>query len=143
RKLGDSTLILAASPAYLERRGTPERLDDLSNHSCLIFGTRDVDSVWRFTGPRGETHVAVSGVLGCNDLDILRRAALDGLGIGLFPGLQVRPELEAGSLRQVLPGYCLPSPAFYAVYPATSHLAPTVRAFIDVCAELIPGRFYR
>ena len=135
RKLTDSTLHLAASPGYLQRRGVPKLLAELSEHECLIFGTSSVSATWQLTGPDGVETVRVSGPIAANDLGFLRQAAINGRGIGRFPRQQITHQLTQGTLVRVLPGYCGLSPALYLVYPSASYLAPKVRRFIELCVE--------
>ena len=40
RKLGALRQIICAAPAYLEQRGTPRTLADLSSHDCLVYSRR-------------------------------------------------------------------------------------------------------
>jgi len=135
RKLMDSTLHLAASPGYLQRRGVPKRLADLCEHECLVFGTTSVHVSWQLAGPAGLETVKVAGVIASNDLGFLRQAAINGRGIGRFPRQQIIDQLEQGTLVRVLPEYCGRSPALYLVYPSASYLAPKVRRFVELCIE--------
>lgn len=47
RRLGGFRKVVCASPAYLARRGTPQRPADLQRHDCLVLGRGFAG--WRFT----------------------------------------------------------------------------------------------
>src|SRR6478609_1600728 len=80
RRLAETRRILAASPGYLSRAGTPRALEDLARHALLVYTYANNPHELRFTRD-GETHsVAIRGVLESNDGQVLRAAALEGLG---------------------------------------------------------------
>ena len=55
-----------------------------------------------FTGPRGEIIVQVLGTLETNNVDALRKAALNGQGFIFSPPHLVIQELRSGALVSVL-----------------------------------------
>jgi DNA-binding transcriptional LysR family regulator len=79
--------------------------------------------------------VRVAGNLVSNSGDMLRRAALHGVGIWLAAGFLVHDDLEAGRLIRLLPEYRPVEFAMNAVYPHRHHLSAKVRAFIDLLAH--------
>ncbi|MGI9384928.1 MAG: LysR substrate-binding domain-containing protein [Methyloligellaceae bacterium] len=137
RKIGDGPRRVCASPAYLDRAGTPRTPEDLADHNCLTFREHPGHNVWAFRGPEGASEVRVTGNLFSGSADALAAAAAAGLGIVLLPEWNIGTELRARRVRALLPDY-RPAPAtspIYAVYPPTPHLAPKVRAFIDFLVE--------
>ncbi|MBP2313940.1 LysR substrate-binding domain-containing protein [Azospirillum soli] len=139
RRLAANRRILCAAPAYLERRGTPRHLDDLSGHDCLVIKERDHPfGVWKLAGPDGETSVRVTGPLASNHGEIVHQWAVAGRGIMLRSVWDVRAALEAGKLVQVLPGYSQPAD-IWAVYPARL----TTSAKLRVCVEFFERHFRR
>jgi DNA-binding transcriptional LysR family regulator len=150
RSLPDSSLVarkllsmhhaLYASPDYLERRGTPERPEQLAQHDCIIFGRDRLQTSWRLQGPEGEIEVDVTGRFGCNDFNFARGAAIGGSGIALLPAFGCRGGELQHQLVRVLPDYVGEDGSLYAVYPTQRHLTPKVRAFVDFAAEHI-GRW--
>ncbi len=79
--------VLAASPDYLQRRGTPVRLDELREHDCLVYqlSGRAYDR-WSFEVEGRRTVIPVRGPLVCDDADVVRRWAVAGEGITYNPG---------------------------------------------------------
>jgi DNA-binding transcriptional LysR family regulator len=96
--------VLFASPDYLNRTGRPDKVEDLANHSCLLFMLhgRAYDR-WEFPDSVGQKAVKVSGPLISNDADIVRRWAIAGEGIGYKSEIDVIPDVVAGRLEIVLP----------------------------------------
>lgn len=138
RKLAPSRRAVCAAPSYLERAGTPRRPADLAGHNCLVYTYRTWRNDWPFRGSEGgetvpET-VHVTGSFSANNGEVLRQAALGGSGIIMLPIWQVRDDLMAGRLVELLPDYSSPGADIHAVYPQTRYLAPRVRAFVDYLA---------
>jgi DNA-binding transcriptional LysR family regulator len=134
--LGVQQAVLSASPAYLERYGTPRSLAELEQHSCLTFGRRGQTRPWYFLDERGHpTPLAVRGRIGINDSEGIMAAALAGLGISLLSGWLVNPHLESGRLVQVLPEAKPQGFPIYAVWQKNQHLSPKVKHVVALLAE--------
>jgi len=134
RRLAPNHRVICASPAYLERCGTPESLAALADHSCLFATHQDV---WQLEGPDGPTSMRATGPLQTNSSEVVREAVIAGLGIALRSTWDVGPALQNGELRIVLPQYRESSRlAVYAVYPSRHFLPARVRVFIDFLADL-------
>ena len=81
RKLGPMQRIVCASPAYFAERGLPKVPADLRTHACLCYSNADTVDEWRFSEPDGRPiTVEVKGRVRANNGDLLRLAALRGLG---------------------------------------------------------------
>ena len=102
RRLAETRRILTASPRYVARHGTPKTLDDLHRHKLLIYTHANNPNEMRFNRDGITTTVTVKGVLVANDGQILRVAALDGLGILAQPSYIVYDDIVAGRLAPVL-----------------------------------------
>jgi len=135
RKLAPNRRVVCASPAYLERHGTPRTPQDLARHNCLT--TSDFAMTWDYTGPDGKPgSVRVAGRYACDNWEVLREWALAGLGVALKSTWDVRRHLEDGSLVPLCPGYTFGTDlAIYAVYPHRRFLPAKTRAFIEFLAE--------
>lgn len=131
RRLAANRRVVCAAPEYLERRGKPTTTADLKKHNCLVYTYRQQRREWHFEGPGGHEVAMVSGDLETNNAQVLRMAALGGLGIVLLPLWLVGQDLTKGRLIEVLPQYHVPDSSIYAVWPAGRHLSPKVRAFVD------------
>lgn len=135
RRLGETRRILAASPGYLSRMGTPRELDDLQRHALLIYTYANNPYELRFTRDGETTGVAVKGLLESNDGQVLRAAALKDLGILIQPTYILYDDIVAGRLVPILDAWDLPRLAINLAYPSRKHLSAKVRTFIDFLAE--------
>lgn len=139
RPLGRDHLTLVASPALIEQLGEPSSPADLARYPLLTMSRPDgrglislldevghVYSVW-IDEPRLIT----------DDLIVLQRAALDGMGVANLPMMVCREQLAAGQLVSLFPQYQIPGGILHAVFPSRRHLVPAVRAFIDFLVEEI------
>ncbi len=123
--------VLCAAPDYLNRRGIPRHPQDLRRHSCLHYGQLTIEDSWTFLGPEGEQTVSVAGVLCSNNGEVLRDAAVRGLGISLLPLFIVGQDIQAGTLHLVLPEYQPLELVISAIYPINRHLSTKVRLLIE------------
>ena len=139
RRLGETRRVLAASPGYLARHGFPRTLDDLARHKLLIYVHANNPHELRFTRGTEQRTVSVRGLLETNDGQIVRAAALDGMGILIQPSYIVYDDIVAGRLVPVLEDWDLPHLTINLAYPSRKHLSAKVRAFIDFMA----GHFAR
>jgi DNA-binding transcriptional LysR family regulator len=135
RKLALSRLVLCAAPAYIEERGTPRTPDDLAGHNCLCTDLLPWGDEWRLAGKGGEVRVPVGGSVRSNNAEMLRVAALDGIGIAALPTWVVAEQLRGGTLRRVLTAWEPPVSTIYAVYPGNRLMSMKVRAFVDHLAR--------
>lgn len=128
RRLGQAPLVCCASPDYLARRGVPRVPADLERHDCLMYEYSSTTASWRLSQ---DTTVRVSGRLVSNNGDLLRSAAVAGLGVVMSPRFIVGPDLRAGRLVTVLDEHLQQTGGIWAIYPANRHLSTKVRAFVD------------
>jgi DNA-binding transcriptional LysR family regulator len=131
RKLAPSRIILCAAPAYFDERGMPRKPEDLTQHNCICTALLPWGGEWPLIGSRGKVRIAVSGTFRSNSAEMLRAAALDGVGISVLPTWVAAEPLRTGALQRVLPGWELPASAIYAVYPGNRLVSMKVRAFVS------------
>ncbi|MEQ8824866.1 MAG: LysR substrate-binding domain-containing protein [Filomicrobium sp.] len=124
-----------AAPSYLEKAGTPQHPHDLKEHKLLVYVGGSRSKVWPYTGPEGEVHIAVDGVLNSNNMEPLGEAALAGLGIATLPVYAVRDHFDTGALVKVMTDYKLPPRMLQVIYPPTRHLSAKVRLFTEFIDE--------
>lgn len=109
-KLCDTRTRLVASAGYLRRRGTPALPAELAEHDCLAY-LRAGPAQWLFENePVGgaepeRVSVTVQGQMRANNSELLRDAAISGLGIAQLPDFSAAAALKSGRLREVLPGW--------------------------------------
>lgn len=136
RRLAPNRRILCAAPSYIEEQGAPQSPEALAAHFCLLYSYQASGDHWRLLGPDGERQVQVSGRLRLNNGEAICAAAVAGLGIAYLPTFIAGSDLRAGRLVPVLPDWMDDGlGAVHAVYPASRHLSPKVRVFIDYLTE--------
>jgi DNA-binding transcriptional LysR family regulator len=135
RRLAQTRRILVAAPRYLARHGRPRTLEELAQHKLLIYTYANNPGELRFTRDEQTTALQVKGLLESNDGQILRAAALDGMGILVQPTYIVYDDMVAGRLVPVLDEWDLPRLTVNLAYPSRKHLSAKVRTFIDFMAE--------
>ncbi len=144
-KLCATRSLLVATPGYLRRRGIPREPADLAGHDCLTY-LRPGAAVWMFereTSPGGEPRrlrVTVQGPLRANTSEVLRDAALAGLGIALLPDFSLGTD---GRLRPVLTDWRAVGffgEAIYAIRPWSPATPRAVQLLVDHLRQaLAPG----
>jgi DNA-binding transcriptional LysR family regulator len=138
RYLGVNPWLLAASPRYLEKAGTPVQPDELSRHAALVYSSVQGNDVWRLRSDAGESvTVAVRGPLRSNSLSAILAAARAHLGIAALPWYVADRSLRSGALVQVLAGHSLPEQEVHAVFPSPKLVPVKVERFIG----FLQGRF--
>lgn len=135
RRLAETRRVLAASPQYLQRHGTPRSPDELAQHRLLIYNLANQPHQLRFTRNGAVTTLPVQGFLEANDGQVVRAAALKHLGILLQPMYIVYDDVVAGRLVPVLTEWELSRLTMNIAYPTRRHLPAKVRAFVDFLVE--------
>ncbi|TVT85175.1 LysR family transcriptional regulator [Pseudomonas sp. H3(2019)] len=142
RPLEDYTLTMCASPAYLARRGTPQKPEELADHDCLAFAYpagdewRSVEKQWRLSGPDGEIVVAVSGPMLINSSSGLHQAARTGMGVVMLPDALVDQDLREGKLVALMQDYQLPRRPMNLIYAQDRYRLPKLRSFVEFALQM-------
>lgn len=135
RTLGRDEQHVVASPALLARMPPVAAPADLSRLPSLDYGPTGRNHVWRLEGPdAGVASIALDPRLVTDDMNLLRDAALSGVGAALLPGLVVADDIAAGRLQVVLPEWHAQAGVIQAVFPSRRGLIPAVRRLIDFLA---------
>lgn len=142
RQLAMLERVTCAAPAYLDRFGVPERLEDLARHRQV--GIRRLSS-----GALTPVEFQVGGTL--RQIDMAAPFSVTGpesyllgvqLGLGLaqLPRFHVDADLASGRLVELLKDTPPPSAPVSLLYPRSRQLSPRVRAFIDWAAARFAQR---
>lgn len=123
-----------ASPAYWERVARPKVPRDLLAHRSIAYRLTSSGSVMRWRFERRGQVVVLDPVapLICNDVDLIKIACLNDMGVACVLERQVSEELSSGALIAVLTDWSPTAPANYLYYPGRDQLPAALRAFIDV-----------
>jgi len=130
RKLGSSRRMLVASPAYLERHGTPRTPGALASHTLLVLEVGQAPRLWRLVNGTEEFAFETASRVRSSDAMALCQLCMDGTGVGLLPGFVVASHVASGRLKRVLPRWASPEQEIHAIYPANRFIPAKVRAFV-------------
>ncbi|WP_121120095.1 LysR family transcriptional regulator [Croceibacterium ferulae] len=132
RRIGTARRMIVASPAYLDRAGAPESVEDLDHHNCLGFNFQRLQPVWPMrTGGRIVDRM-VTGTLLANNGETVRRLAVAGAGLARIGDYHARADLAAGRLVEVLGAAGVgDEEQIAALYLGPQRLPARVRVFLD------------
>lgn len=123
---------IVGSPAYFESHTKPESPHELLRHRCINF-RHGSEGVYRWEFDKGDQSlaVAVNGPLIVDDVEIVIRAAIDGVGLAFVSEERAAPALASGALVRVLEDWCPPFPGFFLYYPSRRQQPAALSALID------------
>jgi len=136
RRLAPCRMVVCASPAYLERHGTPRTPDDLRRAQRLVFSEAVSAGDWTLLDASNRAHV-IDGPcrMAANNTQMLLGAALAGAGIAYGPTFVFGEHLGRGELVALLPDYRATELAIQAVYPSVRRIPLKVHRFVDYLAD--------
>jgi DNA-binding transcriptional LysR family regulator len=135
RRLGPFRFVLCAAPGYLDRNGTPTRPADLAMHDALRFRFPTTGKLqdWRLAG---ETPLpGLRTVLTCNNMEAMRAAAIDSLGIAYMPDFLAEEAIRSGALVTVLDRFLVDPGQFSVLWSSGRQMSSRLRAFIDFVSD--------
>jgi DNA-binding transcriptional LysR family regulator len=140
KRLLSSDEVLVASPSFMKAHKRIRHPRDLMEVRCLTYRRERETTSWKYLDEQGEQQeLVIQGVLSSNNGELLRLAAIGGMGIALLSEPTVRSCIEDGSLVRLLPEHRFAVRAFsngiYAVFRQSRTLPLKVRAFVDFIAE--------
>ena len=125
--------VIVGSPGYLKSHARPKLPRDLIRHRCINFRHGDAGLYrWEFEKGKKSLSVAVSGPLIVDDLGLVIRAAIDGVGLAYMLEEDAAPHLASGALVRVLEDWCQPFPGFFLYYPSRRQQPAALSALIAV-----------
>ena len=123
---------IVAAPGYFESHPKPASPHDLPRHRCINF-RHESTSVYRWEFEKGKQSltVSVNGPLIVDDVEMVIRAAVDGVGLAFLSMDRVEHHLATGALVRVLEDWCPPFPGFFLYYPSRRQLPAALSALIE------------
>jgi DNA-binding transcriptional LysR family regulator len=130
--------VVVGAPKYLERRGTPERPEDLLSHECVTFRSQTTGALyaWELERGRRSWRVPVRGGVVGSDARFNQSLAEKGLGLAYAFEPMVREQLRSGKLKIVLERYAPTVPGFFLYYPSVAKRSAPLRLFVETAKEL-------
>jgi len=139
RKVFSSEGIVIASPSYLEKYGTPQTVEELTQHQAITYSHLKNPSLWHFTNQEGQVEsVQMKSRVQTNSSELEISLCVAGHGVMLMPRFNLNGEIERGELVELLTEYQRPEINVYVVYPSRKHMSAKVRSFIDFVSSRLP-----
>lgn len=139
RPLGAFRIINCASPAYLERHGTPKTLDDLATHQLIHYvstlGSRSPG--WEYPDGSGYASLPMAGSITVNNSDSYTAACIAGLGLIQAPAAGLQPLIDAGRLVEVMPDCRAEPMPVSLLYANRRNLPRRVQAFMAWITQVL------
>jgi DNA-binding transcriptional LysR family regulator len=137
RVIGRAPRLVAASPAYLKARGTPETPADLAGHEAIVGPAGTNGGTWSFEKEGHSVSAPINSRLTVSVNEAAVAAAVAGIGIVTTTLWGSRAELAGGSLIQVLPDWKLGDVEAHGMFTPGRPPKPSARALIEyLIAEL-------
>lgn len=142
RRLASNQRVLVAAPRYLQQHGTPQSLQELDSHSCLLVRENGGAPGQRFDHWRLQTsgdatvkHVPVNGPLSSNSGEMVRDWCLAGRGIMLRSLWDIAPQLASGELVRVLSEHAMVDADIHWLAPYRPQTPRRIRLLVDFLVE--------
>lgn len=129
RRLARGRRSVIATPAYLERSGTPSVPADLAVHEAIVYS--QLENSWTFRKDGTEASVAIRGRVRVSAAEGIRAAVLADIGLTVNSDWMFAPELESGGVVRVLEDWELPPVDLWAVFPTGRLASAKARAFAE------------
>jgi DNA-binding transcriptional LysR family regulator len=121
------------SPAYFDAHPQPKVPRDLLQHRCINFRHGSAGLYrWEFEKGKKTLSVAVSGSLIVDDLELVIRGAIEGVGLAFVAEQEIATELADGRLIRVLQDWCQPYPGFFIYYPSRRQQTAAFSALVNI-----------
>lgn len=141
RKLADIRAVLAASPAFIREHGPFTSAEELNGKPGLVYSRDQQSGQWAFVDPTGkQDKIRVRTMMLCNNGDLMRDAAIGGLGLLRIPSFIIRDALDQGTLEAIMTDHDWGLSGLHLLWPPTRHLSARTRALIDYLAAKLPAQ---
>ena len=137
RRLMSIELAMVASPEYLDKFGTPQSINELKSHNCLIDTVATYDNRWPLKQNNKSKSLTVNGNVRVNSGEIVRSLTIAGVGIAILPKLFVYQDISQGQLISLFEDSIDFSGGLFAVYTQRRHVSINVRSFIDYAVSQV------
>ena len=128
RRLGQQVMGLAASPAYVQRRGSIESIEDLAAHRGIAYRSNTTAH-----------HARLASPLVLDDLQAVADAAIAGVGLAWLPSWLIAHYALRGQLQAVLPSYREQPAPIHVIWPTAAHMPAKTRCAIDALVAATPS----
>lgn len=140
KKIGAVYFVPVASPRYLKNHAAPTHPRELRQHECLHF-TSFGNEEWHLVSGKGSLNIPVPSRMTINNLEVVKKLALNGEGIALLPTHLCHAEVRSGALARILPEWRTQITPVHFVYPSQRFVTPKLSAFIELATGSLKKNF--
>lgn len=128
----DMRRAVVGAPSYFAKNPAPTTPRELASHACINYRLVRAGGLyaWEFEESGRPLGVRVDGPLVFNDVDLMRQAAIAGLGIAYVYEDDALDDIEAGRLLRILEDWCPPLPGYFLYHPSRRQTPPALAALI-------------
>lgn len=135
-KICNVPALLCASPAYLDKHGTPKHPHDLTRHNGLFYQLYDITyDAWTFFSRGKDYRIKMSGNRASNDGDLVRRWCVAGKCVAVKSCLDMSADLLSGNVVPLMPEFKHPQTELWLVFPSRQSIMPATRLLRDMLRE--------
>ncbi len=131
RTLGTISNMTVASPAYLQKKGRPEKPEDLSTHEGIYYANTGAADMWRYEVKGKVCAVKVPVRMRADNGETMLKAAVAGLGVARMPGFIVREAVAAGQVEPILTDYETAGTGLHIIMPPGRASIARIRTLVD------------
>lgn len=130
----ENTMSLVASPKYIDQFGMPKNFKELAYHRCVVlsFTSEYRLNEWEFIDQNQQNKIRVPETFIFNSLELVKKAAIDSLGITWLSSNSIQAELKTGRLVEILNQTNITYPPMYLYYPKNKYKTPAITALIEL-----------
>jgi len=140
RKIGSQRMAIFASPDYLKAKGFPSSVDDLADHTGIMYSQSIQARTWSVRDPDGSSReVRLNGREYYDDLQVIADSAVEGGGLAWLPRWLGAPYVDDGTLTLVMDSDRVMAVDIYVVWPRNRYLPQRTSTLIDALATQVPG----
>jgi DNA-binding transcriptional LysR family regulator len=130
-RIGSIRIVVCASPSYLDARGRPQRLQDLSSHDCITIDDHALPSAWKFVRGRRAKVAQIRSRLCVNTSEAAVLAAVQGAGLARVMSYKMDTAQRAGKLAIVLAEFEPEPLPVHLIYAPRKPVPLKLRAFLN------------
>jgi len=129
--------VAVGSAAYFKQHGKPRAPADLIKHRCIRVRLPNGALLrWHFEKHGQSAPIDVKGPITLDEGSLVRTAVLEGAGIGFLFEQDVREDIAAGRLTQVLKDWTPPLADLCLYYPSRRNPSAALKAFVGLARGL-------
>ncbi|MDR3505082.1 MAG: LysR family transcriptional regulator [Acidocella sp.] len=129
----DLRMAVVGAPDYFARHGKPHTPQDLAHHHCINMRLPTAGGLyaWEFEKDGRELRVRVEGQLAFNNVGLIMRATLSGMGLACVTTDHVETYIAQGRLERVLEDWCPPFAGYHLYYPSRRQPSAAFSLFVE------------